>query len=279
MAVSGERVTRLSVFFTGRLVGSDGGADQKWEYWSTVAQSVVWGISFFNNESTAAEDNGALPLGEGYSMKIAIFGASGATGLLLTERCLAAGYEISALVRTPEAFPYRDRLRVVEGNAFDSAAVRETIAGSEVVLSALGARSLGKEDVLERAVPLIVAEMQQAGVRRIIVLGSAGAKEDALKKQFPPRRWFVQTVIYNTFLKWPVAAQRAQFASLSRSGLDWTMVMPPMLVNRPGRGVYRIDGDALPRNGMRISRSDVADFMMRQISDLEWVGKGVYISW
>jgi putative NADH-flavin reductase len=212
-------------------------------------------------------------------MKIAILGASGATGRLLTERCLAAGHEISALVRTPKTFPFRDKVRVVEGNAFDGTAIRETISGSDVVLSALGARSLGKEDVLERAVPLIVAAMQQAGVRRIIVLGSAGAKEDALKKQFAPRRWFVQTVVYNTFLKWPVASQRAQFAALSASGLDWTMVMPPMLLNGPARGVYRIDGEALPRNGMRISRSDVADFMMQQIGDPRWIGKGVYLSW
>jgi len=212
-------------------------------------------------------------------MKIAIFGASGATGLLLTERCLAAGYEVTALLRTPQSFPFRDRVRVVEGNAFDSAAVRETVAGADVVLSALGARSLGKEDVLERAVPLIVAAMQEAGLRRIIALGSAGAKDDALDKQPAFRRLFVQTVVYNTFLKWPVASQRAQFASLSASGLDWTMAMPPMLTNGRGRGVYRVDGEALPRNAMRISRSDVADFMMKQIDDPRWIGKGVYISW
>jgi putative NADH-flavin reductase len=212
-------------------------------------------------------------------MKIAIFGASGATGLLLTERCLKAGYGVTALLRAPQTFPFRDKVRVVEGNAFDIAAVRETISGSDVVLSALGARSLGKEDVLERAVPLIVAAMQDAGVRRIIALGSAGAKHDALEKQSLFRRWFVQAIVYNTFLKWPVASQRAQFAALSASGLDWTMAMPPMLLNGPARGVYRIDGEALPRNGMRISRSDVADFMMQQIGDPRWIGKGVYLSW
>ncbi len=52
-------------------------------------------------------------------MKIAIFGASGATGQLLTERCLAAGYTITALVRKPEAFALRDRVRLVQGSAFD----------------------------------------------------------------------------------------------------------------------------------------------------------------
>jgi putative NADH-flavin reductase len=212
-------------------------------------------------------------------MKIAIFGASGATGLLLTERCLAAGYEVTALLRAPQKFAYRDRVRAVEGNAFDPTAVRQTVEGAEVVLSALGARSLGKEDVLERAVPLIVAAMRAAGVKRIITLGSAGAEDKSLMKQPAWRRWIVQNIVYNTFLKWPVASQRAQLATLSASGLDWTMVMPPMLQNSPARGTYRIDGEALPRNGGRISRSDVADFMMQQIGNPQWAGKGVYITW
>ncbi|RSL17053.1 putative NADH-flavin reductase [Edaphobacter aggregans] len=212
-------------------------------------------------------------------MKIAIFGASGATGQLLTERCLGAGYSVTALLRRPDNFAQRDRIRVVQGSAFDAAAVRETVEGSNVVLSVLGARSLKKEDVLEQAVPLIVAAMKQTGVRRIIALGSAGALPDSLKKQPTWRRWIVENIVYKTMLKWPVASQISQYATLSSSGLDWTMVMPPMLTNTPGRGVYRIDGEALPRNGSKISREDVADFMMSQIDSREWVGKGVYISY
>ena len=212
-------------------------------------------------------------------MKVAIFGASGGTGTLLTERCLAAEYGVTALLRVPGSFAFRDQVRVVEGNAFDPAAVLRTVEGADVVLSALGARSLRKEDVLERAVPRIVAAMRETGVRRIIALGSAGAKDDSLRKQPAWRRWLVQNVVYNTFLKWPVASARAQRETLSTSGLDWTLVMPPMLLNSPGRGKYQVDGEALPRHGTRISRVDVADFMMRQIGDPRWVGKGVYISW
>ena len=212
-------------------------------------------------------------------MKIAIFGASGATGQLLMKRCLDAGYGVTALLRKPDSFPFRDQVRLVQGSAFDAAAVRETVDGADVVLSALGARSLKKEDVLEQAVPLIVAAMKQTGVRRIIALGSAGALPDSLKKQPAWRRWLVENIVYKTMLKWPVASQISQYATLSSSGLDWTMVMPPMLTNSTGSGVYRIDGEALPRNGSRISREDVADFMMLQIDSREWLGKGVYISY
>jgi putative NADH-flavin reductase len=217
-------------------------------------------------------------------MKIAIFGASGATGTLLTQRCLAAGYNVSALLRTPERFPHRDQVHVIQGSPFDIASVRQTIDGADAVLSALGAKSLKKEDVLERAVPEIITAMQESlsqakPVRRIVVLGSGGALSSSLNKQAAWRRWIVQNIVYNTFLKWPVASQISQWNNLSRSKLDWTMVMPPMLTNAPARGSYRIDGDALPRDGSRISRADVADFMMQQIDNPQWIRKGVYLSW
>jgi putative NADH-flavin reductase len=217
-------------------------------------------------------------------MDIAIFGASGATGTLLTQRCLAAGHSVRALLRTPEKFSLRDQIRDIHGSPFDLASVSQTIEGADAVLSALGARSLKKEDVLERGVPQIVAAMENSlsqpkPVRRIIVLGSAGALPSALDKQPGWRRWIVQNIVYNTFLKWPVASQISQWNDLSRSNLDWTMVMPPMLTNGPARGTYRVDGDALPPNGSRISRADVADFMMQQIDNPRWIRKGVYISW
>jgi putative NADH-flavin reductase len=148
-------------------------------------------------------------------MKIAIFGASGRTGNLLTDRALADGHTVSALLRRPAEFPFHDRVRVVSGDAFDSRAIAETLEGADVVLSALGARSLGKEDVLERAVPLIVAAMEARGPRRIVTLGSAGALDSSLDKQSAFRRFVVEKIVYRMVLKWPVASQRAQWAALA----------------------------------------------------------------
>jgi putative NADH-flavin reductase len=213
-------------------------------------------------------------------MNLAIFGANGRTGSLLTERALAAGHSVSALVRSPERFPYAARTRVIKGSVFDSSAIADTLQGADAVFSALGAHSpFKKEDVLERAMPLIVAAMQQRGPRRLIALGSAGALPTSLDKQPAYRRWIVQTIVYNVFLKYPVESQIDQYRVLSHSNLDWTMVMPPMLTDGPARGRYRIDTEALPRNGARISRSDVADFMMQQLTATEYLAKGVYITW
>ncbi|HZY61580.1 MAG TPA: NAD(P)H-binding protein [Edaphobacter sp.] len=211
-------------------------------------------------------------------MKITIFGASGATGNLLTQRCLNAGHSITALLRHPDSFRFRNSVRALRGSVFQPADVVQAISGADAVLSALGARSLHKEDVLERAVPVIVRAMQQENVQRIIVLGSAGAKPDALDKQ-PVLRWIVENLVYTTVMKWPVASQRSQYETLAASELDWTMVMPPLLTNGHGRGTWRTDAFALPRNAVRISRDDVAAFMMQQLDDPQWVRKAVYIAW
>jgi putative NADH-flavin reductase len=212
-------------------------------------------------------------------MNIAIFGASGGTGLLLTEKALAQDYEVTALVRKPTQFRYRDGVRVVEGTAFDPVAVRRTVEGADVVLSALGARTLRNEKVLERAVPLIVEAMQQTGVRRIIALGAAGTAPDAFKCQPALLRWLLKGVFYPLVLKYPIASQKVQWNLLSASGLDWTIVMPPKLLNSRSRGKYCVYSNTLPPYGLRIARADVADFMLKQIGNPEWVGKGVYIAW
>jgi putative NADH-flavin reductase len=212
-------------------------------------------------------------------MHLALFGGSGRTGQLLTEGALAQGHTLSVLVRKPAGYPYATRVKVIEGDAFTPSAIARTLVGAEAVLSALGARSLGKEDVLERAVPLIIRAMDEAALSRIVVLGSAGALDSALDHQAAYRRWLVENIVYKTLLKWPVASQRAQIEALQASDLDWTMVMPPMLTNGAARGSYRVDGEALPRNGSRISRADVAKFMLQQLATPTWSRKGVYVSW
>lgn len=212
-------------------------------------------------------------------MRIAIFGASGATGRLLTELCLSAGHTVTALVRTPRTYPFGDRVDVIEGSVFDPVAVSGTVEGADAVFSALGARTpFRNENVLPRAVPVIVEAMQQAGVRRIIVLGSAGARPDALSRQPAWRRWIVQKIVYPYLLKWPVHEQVEQYRILSGSGLDWTMVLPPVLTHGAARNRYKVDGEALPRNGSSIARADVAQFMFQQLEDPKWIGRGVYIS-
>lgn len=212
-------------------------------------------------------------------MHLTIFGASGATGLLLTERALAAGHTVTVLVRKPEQFPFRGRTHTLQGSVFEAEPVLHALAGADAVLSALGARSWRKENVLERAMPVIVRTMEQYGPKRLIALGSAGARPDSMKLQPAWQRWMVKNLLYTTILHWPVASQVAQYEVLAGSELEWTMAMPPMLINAPARGRIRVSGEALPPGASRISRADVADFMMAQLHSTEWVRQGVYVTW
>lgn len=214
-------------------------------------------------------------------MQVAIFGASGATGRLLTAGAVERGHTVTALVRRPVEFPLRDHagVTVLEGSPFSGSDVSRTIAGADVVMSALGTRSpFEKGYVLERAVPFIVSAMEDGPVKRLIVLGSAGALAASLDKQAAWRRWVVEKIVYRTFLKYPVASQVFQYRALAASTLEWTMVMPPMLTNGPARGSYRVDADALPRGGSQISRADVASFMLDQLASPEYTRRGVYLS-
>src|SRR5688572_18093218 len=107
-------------------------------------------------------------------MKIVVFGASGQTGRLLVEQALAAGHEVTALVRDPSKLAVRhERLRVLQGDVQDAGAVAGAVAGQDAVLSALGpagpaftSMTLGARHIL--------AAIEQHGVRRLVTLTGAG---------------------------------------------------------------------------------------------------------
>ena len=75
-------------------------------------------------------------------MKLAIFGATGGTGRELVTQALAQGHEVTAFARTPTKLAlHHERLRVVEGNVLDYAAVEQAVIGQDAVLCALGSPS------------------------------------------------------------------------------------------------------------------------------------------
>jgi putative NADH-flavin reductase len=212
-------------------------------------------------------------------MKLVIFGASGATGQHLVQQALAQGHTVTAFARRPESILAAPSpgLTVVQGDVHDAAAVSAVIAGHDAVLSGLGARNLGKSDVLEVGVRNILAGMAAHGVRRIIVLGASGAVQDADQHLGAGTRLFLK-LISATVLKEPFRSQREQERQLEASAMDYTVVRPPRLLNGPFTGQYRVQEDGLPPNGLTINRADVADFMLRQLTDAAWIRKGPYVA-
>jgi putative NADH-flavin reductase len=210
-------------------------------------------------------------------MKVIVFGATGGIGRLLVAGALELGHAVTAYVRPGRSLEPRDGLRIVEGDVFDPQSVGDAIDGHRAVFCALGSRTLKNEPVLSRAIPLIINGMHFHMVDRIITVGAAGALYPASKYQ-PRIVGALFAVIRATLLRHPMADQRAQERFLAASDLDYTVVRPPRLTDDPATRTYRVLPDALPSSSRRISRADVADFMLQQLTDPRFHRRGVYLA-
>lgn len=212
-------------------------------------------------------------------MKLIIFGASGETGQHLVQQALALGHTVTAFARRPDSILAAPApgLTVIEGDIYDGPAVSNAIAGQNAVFSALGARNLGRSDLLEVGIRNILAGMKTHGVQRIIVLGASGAIPGAAQHQGVATRIFL-SIIEATVLREPFRSQQEQERLLAASPAQYTVVRPPRLLNRPAIGHYRVQEDGLPPRGLTIPRADVADFMLRQLTDATWIRKAPYVA-
>ncbi|MBV8673147.1 MAG: NAD(P)H-binding protein [Acidobacteriaceae bacterium] len=210
-------------------------------------------------------------------MKVLIFGASGRTGRELVRQAIEAGHDVTAFVRNPAAFTATEHLRIAAGDAHDPAAVNIAMIEQEAVLSALGG-TISDEDLLPRSMENILAAMKRHSVPRLIVLGAAGAVESTLRRM-PPLSHMIFRVFMGTLLKKPFKSQRAMQQLIRASDTDWTIVQPPRLVNDATIGRIRVDTDALPEKGFRISRAALASFMVAQLKSTEWVRREPCIAW
>ncbi len=210
-------------------------------------------------------------------MKILLFGATGGTGKQILTQALARGHTVTAFVRSPEELPQDPHLRVIKGDIFDFAAVVDAMHGHRAVLSALGARTRQKSEILARAIPNILEGMRQEYVTRLIVLGAAGVAPE-YGKYHNALTSFAIWMAKQTLLKHPFADQAEQERLLKASDVNYTIVRAPRLIDGELTGKYRVLPDALPPGSLRITRADVADFMLLQLTDPRFHRQGPYIA-
>jgi len=173
-------------------------------------------------------------------------------------------------VRDPTRVNTPDRsVRVVEGDVLDSAAVDRAVVGQEGVLVALGTATRGSPQVLPQGIRHILDAMEKHVMRRIIILSAAGALHE-------PAGSIVGSLglmMARAFLPGVYREHRAMLEELRTRNLDWIAVRPVILTNGPWTGRYRVVTTGIPRGGYRISRADVADFMIRQLTSDEFLRK------
>lgn len=181
---------------------------------------------------------------------IAVFGASGATGLALCEQALAAGHCVIAAVRRPQDFPIRhERLTARKADVSDSAGLADLIAGTNAVCSTLGAPYSRKEiTVYSQGALHIVAAMRETGVRRLVVV-SAGLTFKPPKVYGPVMDWIVIPLLRGRFGKTLYEDMRRMESLLETcDDIDWTIMRPARLEDREGVTDYTNDGDFPLRN-------------------------------
>jgi len=208
-------------------------------------------------------------------MRILVLGATGRTGSELVAAALAAGHDVSALVRDPERLGEdAERLRTVTGDAQDAQAMERACEGQETVLCALGPRSprdLWRCELMQRSIGALVAASRRHGVKRVILLSALGAGESAKHAALPSR------IAFRTMLRRVGEDKDRSEDALRASDLDWTVVYPPSLTNAPPSGAYRHGEDLRLAATARISRADVAHFMLVQAEDSRYSRRGVII--
>ena len=215
-------------------------------------------------------------------MRLAIFGPTGGTGRRLVERAIAEGHDVTAFVRNPRRLTARhERLRIVVGDAFDPDSVREAVAGNEAVICVLGSRKPSNplfphrpgdpHGVTSAGSENITAAMKEHGLRRFVCQSAWGVGES---KQDPDLAGaFFMKVLVPPLLRDEYAEKEAQEKLLRESDLEWIIVRPMILTNGPWTNEYRVGLDLKPGRRPYISRADVADFLMRQLTDDTFVRK------
>jgi putative NADH-flavin reductase len=203
-------------------------------------------------------------------MKIVIFGAAGATGRILVERALAQGHEVTAFDRhTAPLTIQHPKPTLIQGDIFNSAQVEEAIAGQDVVISVLGVRPSVTIPVCSEGTEHIIAAMQKLGVKRFICQsGFAVAALDGEWREVP----YLPIILpFFPKVKAMFADKVLQEQEIRQSELDWIIVRPAKLTDGPGTGDYKV-GAPLPMGPRaKISRADVADFLLKQVSDDTYV--------
>ena len=196
-------------------------------------------------------------------MKLLVLGATGGTGLEIVERVIGRGHSMTALVRSPERLKeFRDRITIKKGELLNTDDLEQAIQGQDAVLSAFGPRiPIAKADanLLHRFAVALTSAMHRAQVRRVVVESVAFLFKGSI---FPP-----VYLLGRLFFPGVVADTSAMESVFSESELDWTMVRPPELTDKPYTGKYRVREGHLPRFGFKISRADVANFMLKAVED------------
>ncbi|MDC0680152.1 NAD(P)-dependent oxidoreductase [Sorangium atrum] len=208
--------------------------------------------------------------------KILVLGATGATGRLIVSQAAARGYDVTVLVRSAEKASDLKGVKLVVGDARDERILRQALKGRDAVVSALGtpASPFREVTLLSSATRALVSAMKIEQVSRLVCITGIGAGDSAGHGGF-----LFDNVIFPLLLRKVYADKNRQETIVRDSGLDWILVRPSVLNDKPSRDTIRALTDLSSFHGGTISRAHVASFVLDQVRDDTWVHRSPLITW
>ena len=228
-----------------------------------LALSIALGVA--GHRSVPASASGASAH---RPLRVLIVGATGGTGRQLVAQALERGHTVTALVRNPsKASLEHPRLSIVKGDALDYASVDAAMRGQDAVLSALGHKKFFYPTrILSEGTRNVLRAMETHGVRRFVCETALGIGDSAGRMGLYYTLFVIPVIV--PFYFWDKTRQERAIAA---SKVDWVIVRPGALTNGEKRGAYRHGRIGNFLWTVRISRSDVADFMLNQLATDDYV--------
>jgi putative NADH-flavin reductase len=197
-------------------------------------------------------------------MKLVIFGATGTVGRQVVEQALEQGHTVTAFARNLAKLDIQHpQLGFAQGDVMDASAVEQVIRGQDAVVCVLGAGKQLKSTIRSEGTRQIIQAMEKVGMRRLICLSTLGTGDSWGNLDF-----YWKYVMFGFILRQVFADHERQEALVRNSNLDWTIVRPGALTDGPLTGQYHHSFPSSDRNiALQVSRADVADFILKQLSD------------
>jgi len=209
-------------------------------------------------------------------MKIAVIGATGRTGLQVTEQALARGDDVIALARHPEALRRRPGLAIVAADVLDRAALDQALAGADAVVSALGIGASRQPTVVySDGTANILHAMGAHGITKLAVISAVPAGPRAGQPFF--QRRMIIPVLERVFGA-TYADMRRMEALLRGSDLDWVCLRPPRLVSKKPVGRYRLDAVRPLPKARSITYADLATALLDSLTRPDLYRRAAYVA-
>lgn len=205
-------------------------------------------------------------------MNVFVLGAAGKTGHLIVEMAVAAGHEVTALVRDASRYDAPPGVRVLPGDATDSATLARGMAAQGVVIDAVGGKTPWRKTDLERTVArALVAAARRHGTRRIIAISSLGVGDSTAHAPL-----LLRLLLLPTFLRGSTADKAAMEREVEQAGIPYVLVRPAVLNDQPAVGAVRVLTGT--EKGRQITRADVASFVIEHLTTDTHLNRAVTIA-